>query len=181
VVGQAGKLEEAPELRLETVVPVSRVPDVVRALRASHPYEEPAFDLVRLAPAPSAVGFGRVGKVTPAPVRALVDRVKAALGAGNVLVAGPLDRTASRAAVCAGSGGDLLHDAAAAGAELFVTGELRHHDALAAAALGLTVVCTLHSTSERKALVALEKRLTEALSGVKVARSEVDREPFAFV
>jgi putative NIF3 family GTP cyclohydrolase 1 type 2 len=87
----------------------------------------------------------------------------------------------SCAAVCAGSGGELLRDAAAAGAELFVTGELRHHDALAAVSLGLTAVCALHSTSERKALVALERRLTEALAGVTVARSDVDREPFAFL
>jgi dinuclear metal center YbgI/SA1388 family protein len=181
VVGQAGRLEEAPELRLETVVPVSNVPEVVRALRASHPYEEPAFDLVRLAPAPSAVGFGRVGMVTAGPVRSFVDKVKAGLGAEHVLVTGSLDSIVSRAAVCAGSGGELLQDAAGAGAQLFVTGELRHHDALAAVALGLTVVCALHSTSERKALVALEKRLGDALAGVEVARSEVDREPFTFV
>jgi dinuclear metal center YbgI/SA1388 family protein len=181
VVGQAGRLEEAPELRLETVVPVSRVPEVVRALRASHPYEEPAFDLVRLAPPPGAIGPGRVGKVTPGPVRGFVDKVKAGLGAEHVLVAGPLERTVSCAAVCAGSGGELLQDAAAAGAGLFVTGELRHHDALAAVSLGLTAVCALHSTSERKALVALERRLTEALAGVTVARSDVDREPFAFL
>jgi dinuclear metal center YbgI/SA1388 family protein len=180
VVGKAGKLEEAPELRLETVVPVSRVPDVVRALRGSHPYEEPAFDLVRLAPPPGAIGLGRVGQVAPGPVGAFVDKIKAGLGAAHVLVAGPTERTISRAAVCAGSGGEFLHDAAAAGAELFVTGELRHHDALAAVSAGLTVVCALHSTSERTALVALEKRLSAALAGVTVARSAVDREPFTF-
>jgi dinuclear metal center YbgI/SA1388 family protein len=181
VVGQAGRLEEAPELRLETVVPVSKVPDVMRALRAAHPYEEPAFDLVRLAPAPGAVGFGRVGKVTTGPVHAFVDKVKAGLGAKQVLVVGPLERTVSRAAVCAGSGGELLGDATAAGAELFVTGELRHHEALAAVNDGLTVVCALHSTSERVALVALEKRLSACLAGVTVALSDADREPFTFV
>ena len=48
------------------------------------------------------------------------------------------------------------------GAQLFLTGELRHHDALRAVAAGLTVVCTLHSASERAALEVLERRLAEA-------------------
>ncbi len=51
-VGVAGRLETVDELRVETLVPISRVEDVVRAMRASHPYEEPAFDLVRVAPPP---------------------------------------------------------------------------------------------------------------------------------
>jgi len=179
VVGQAGRLEHAAEVRLETVVPIGRVDAVVRALRAAHPYEEPAFDLVRLAAPPSARGFGRVGTVPATPLRALVDRVKAAVGASHVLVAGALERQVSRAAVCAGSGGDLLSDAIGAGADLFLTGELRHHDALRAVAAGLTAVCTLHSTSERIALRTLEGRLAELLPGVSVARSREDHEPFS--
>ena len=125
-------------------------------------------------------GMGRVGSLDAAPVARLVDRVKSALSLGHVLVAGEVDREITRAAVCAGSGGDLLPDAIASGAQLFLTGELRHHDALRAMAAGLTVVCTLHSASERTALEALERRLAEQLTGVTVARSRLDREPFVF-
>jgi len=181
VVGQAGRLEQAAEVRLETVVPSRRVEAIVRALRAAHPYEEPAFDLVQLAAAPSARGLGRLGNVPGMSARALIDRVKMALGATHVLVVGAMDRTVSRVAVCAGSGGDLLGDAIEARAELFLTGELRHHDALRAVAAGVTVVCVLHSTSERVALRALEGRLAADLPGVRVARSHEDREPFVFV
>ena len=52
-VGQAGREERVPELRLETVYPVDREAQVVDALRAAHPYEEPAFDLYALADPPS--------------------------------------------------------------------------------------------------------------------------------
>jgi dinuclear metal center YbgI/SA1388 family protein len=180
VVGQAGQDERAPEIRVETVVPIGRVDAVVRALRAAHPYEEPAFDLVRLAPPPSGRGLGRVGTVQAAPLRAVIDRIKAAAFTNHVLVVGSLDRQVSRAAVCAGSGGDLLPDVIDAGADLFLTGELRHHDALRAAAAGLAVVCILHSTSERLALRALEARLAELLPGLFIARSGEDREPFVF-
>ena len=47
-VGERGREEHVPELRLETVYPVEREAEVVRALRAAHPYEEPAFDLYPL-------------------------------------------------------------------------------------------------------------------------------------
>lgn len=47
-IGERGREERIPELRVETVVPADRVGAVVAALRAAHPYEEPAFDLYPL-------------------------------------------------------------------------------------------------------------------------------------
>ena len=44
-VGAVGEEERVPELRLETVFPAERRNEVVAALRAAHPYEEPAFDV----------------------------------------------------------------------------------------------------------------------------------------
>ena len=52
-VGEAGREQRVAELRLETVYPVEREAEVVRALRAAHPYEEPAFDLYPLAEPPA--------------------------------------------------------------------------------------------------------------------------------
>ncbi|HLK38348.1 MAG TPA: Nif3-like dinuclear metal center hexameric protein [Polyangiaceae bacterium] len=179
-VGAAGRLEEVAEVRLETVVPTGAAEEVVRALRAAHPYEEPAFDLVRLAD-PTSRGLGRVGPVPRAPARALVEKAKAALGLATVLVAGPLNREVSRAAVCAGSGGDLVADAIASGAELLLTGELKHHDVLHVVAAGLVAVCTRHSSSERPALAALRARLESLLPGVQVVQSSADREPLDYV
>jgi len=48
-IGEPGREERVAELRVETVVPAEAVESVVAALRAAHPYEEPAFDLYRLA------------------------------------------------------------------------------------------------------------------------------------
>jgi hypothetical protein len=52
-LGEAGREERVAELRLETVYPVERQADVVAALRAAHPYEEPAFDLYDLVEPPA--------------------------------------------------------------------------------------------------------------------------------
>ncbi len=48
-LGRAGREERVPELRVETVVPAERLADVLAALRAAHPYEEPAYDVYPLA------------------------------------------------------------------------------------------------------------------------------------
>ena len=136
---------------------------------------------LRPLPGIASPGMGRVGTLVPSQVPALVERVKQGLGVERVLVAGPQDREVTQAAVCAGSGGDFLGDAVAAGAHLYLTGEIRHHDALRAAASGLTVVCALHSCSERVALAALARRLGELLPGVAIERSAADRDPFTIV
>jgi putative NIF3 family GTP cyclohydrolase 1 type 2 len=109
---------------------------------------------------------------------ALVARVKEALGVTSLLVAGPTEGTVTVGAVCAGAGRDLLSDAIRARAEVFLTGELPHHDALRAAREGVTVLCALHSNSERRALTSLRERLSERAPEVSWAVSEVDCDPF---
>lgn len=78
-----------------------------------------------------------------------------------------------------GAGGSMVEDAVRSGAELFLAGELGHHDALRATRLGLTSVCTLHSNAERLALPGLAERLRERLLGVEVFVSARDRDPFS--
>ena len=105
-VGQRGRLETVAEVRLETVVLINCVDAVIAALRRSHPYEEPAFDLNLLAAAPKGVGIGRIGAL-PTPVERveLFERVKTRLEIERVLVAGPADGPVQRVAVAAGAGG----------------------------------------------------------------------------
>jgi dinuclear metal center YbgI/SA1388 family protein len=178
-VGHAGRLEKVDELRLETVVPIGSVENVIRALRANHPYEEPAFDLNVLAALPSGKGLGRIGSLPSTRRTELFDRIKRELGIGHLLIAGPVEGNVTRAAVCAGSCGDLLDDAINAGAELYLTGEIRHHDAVKAAAAGLTVVCTLHSNSERAVLKRLVKRLAETPGMPPILISSADNDPIS--
>lgn len=123
------------------------------------------------------LGIGRVATVPATPIGALIEQVKRGLGLGQVLVGGPSSGEVTRVAVCAGAGGELLDAALASGAQLFLTGELRHHDVLKAARAGVTVVCALHSNSERVALPGLGARLGAMLPGVEVRQSQADHDP----
>jgi dinuclear metal center YbgI/SA1388 family protein len=131
-IGEVGRLERVAETRLEMVLPRSRRPTVVAALRAAHPYEEPAFDVLELASVPSRRGLGRIGTLpTPESLAVFTARVTAGLPttAWGVRAAGDPDRMIRRAAVCGGAGDSALDAALAAGVDAYVTADLRHHPA----------------------------------------------------
>ena len=141
VLGAVGGLEVVEECRVEAVLPRPRRRDVVEALRAAHPYEEPAFDLVEVADpgaprtgsVPAATrGHGRVGRLTTATtLRDLARQVAESLPATatGVRVAGDPDRPVATVAVGAGSGESLLEQVRRSGADAYVTSDLKHHRA----------------------------------------------------
>lgn len=178
-IGQIDKLERVAEARLEMLIPIANAQRIIHTLRKVHPYEEPAFDLLKPATAPESAGIGRIGEIAPAVDRAaLIEQVKKTLGLSQLLIAGPVTGSAGSAACCAGAGSGLLCAAIAQKADVYLTGELRHHDALAAAAAGMTVLCTLHSNSERPSLVRLKERIEKRIPSLQLFISQTDRDPF---
>ena len=127
-----------------------------------------------------AFGIGRIGSVARTTRQALVEQIKSYFGVSQVLVAGSLDASAERVAVAAGAGGDLISQAIRQGAELVVTGEMRHHDALSAVQSGATVVCLRHSVSERLSLKALLEKIIAVHPKLTCSISLEDHDPFHF-
>jgi dinuclear metal center YbgI/SA1388 family protein len=132
-IGERGKVARVTEARVEMVAPRRLRDAVVAALRAAHPYEEPAFDVLELAAFPSAAGGGRVGELPePMTLEAFARRVAEVTPATaqGVRVAGDLSATVRRVAVVGGSGDSFFDAVRASGADVYVTGDLRHHPAL---------------------------------------------------
>ena len=182
-VGAAGRLESVDEIRLEMVCPASRLADVVGALRATHTYEEPAFDVYTLAPAPDRrVGAGRVATLdAPATPSELAVRLKESLGVDAVKLAATNDDPITRVGACPGAGASLLDAAIGAGARLFVTGEMRHHEVLGALDRGCAVLLAGHTNTERGYLPILRDRLMELEPAFDVRVSEADRSPLTII
>ncbi|CQD16310.1 dinuclear metal center protein, YbgI/ family [Mycobacterium lentiflavum] len=131
-VGSVGTVERLDEDRFEVVAPARARAAVLAAMRAAHPYEEPAFDILALVPAPGDTGLGRIGTLAqPESLRAFVSRVGAALPqtSWGVRAAGDPDGVVSRVAVCGGAGDSLLSLVARADVQVYVTADLRHHPA----------------------------------------------------
>lgn len=139
----------------------------------------PAAELAPIEPdlREVAVGAGRIGRLAEArTVGEVVRSVKEQLGLAHVRVAGPLDLSVRRFAVCPGAGGSLFEQVR--GVDLLLTGEMRHHDVLERVALGGAVVLTDHTHSERGYLPRFAGRLGAALGpGVALVVSKVDDDP----
>lgn len=138
-IGTVGAVERVREARVEMVLPPSRRAAVVAALRATHPYEEPAFDLLAMAPLPAADGrargTGRLGDLTaPTTLREFTQTAARVLPptVWGVRAAGDPDRPVRRVAVCGGSGGGYADAARAGGADVLLTSDLKHHPAVEA-------------------------------------------------
>jgi dinuclear metal center YbgI/SA1388 family protein len=188
-IGTVGEVSRVDETRLEMVLPRSlRVP-IIEALRAVHPYEEPAFDVFELASLPAKRGTGRIGRLTAAQsLRDFVDHIANVLPATahGVRVAGDEDRVVRTVAVVGGAGDSVLAEVRAAGPDAYVTSDLRHHPASEfrehpdAPAL----IDVSHWAAEWAWLPVVERALTQELSRqdvtVETRVSRIPTDPWTF-
>lgn len=182
-VGQAGRLEKVDEVRLEVICPRSIVPEVIAAIRASHPYEEPAFDVQALLATPAVSGMGRIGRLEqPTTAGQLAERLARAVKTNIAMLAGDASAMVQRVGVVVGSAGKwALEQRRFTPADVLVTGELKHHDAIAHVSAGKVVIALGHWASERPALQSLAERVSLKLPGVKVQVSGADRDVWAAI
>jgi dinuclear metal center YbgI/SA1388 family protein len=180
-LGRRGRLEKVPEARFETIVPADKVQAVVEAMKKAHPYEVPAFDIFKLFDYASRLGLGRIGPLAePLRLEQVIARVKRRTGARAVGLVGDPKRLVRKAAVCAGTCGEILNLVIAGGADLYLTGELKHHQALAAQEAGLTCLCLSHTVSERFFLKTVARRIKKLAGDLTVTISKKDADPFTW-
>lgn len=127
-VGEIGRIHYEDEIKIETIVPADKLKQVVSALMENHPYEEAAYDVYPLDNDYNRVGSGMTGELEK-PVKA-IDFLKLVKEIFNCKILRHSllpDITIQKVAVCGGSGAFLIPSAAAAGADVFITGEIKYH------------------------------------------------------
>jgi len=163
-IGTVGSPEVVAETRIECVLPSGLRREVVAAMRAAHPYEEPAYDVVALRDvADATTGVGRVGTldVTLRELADLVARVVPAAVQG-LRVSGDPGREVRTVAVLPGSGDDRFDDVLAAGADVYVTSDLRHHPVTEFVERhGTAVIDVAHWAAEWPWLPVVERKLRQ--------------------
>ena len=170
VVGGTGCDETVAEVRLEVVFPRRARREVIDAYVAAHPYEEPAFDVYQVDDEVASLGLGRVGELArPQVLSQFAADVAAELHLPAVRISAGPEREVRRVACVPGSGASLI-DAAAASADILVTGDVKYHDARHAHDLGLGLVDAPHDVVEDAALARWSETLADALAhdGVRV-------------
>jgi dinuclear metal center YbgI/SA1388 family protein len=159
-VGRVGVMESVHEVRLETIFPRELLNRVVDKMLKAHPYEEVAYDIMPLDNRRVDVGLGRIGRLAEQPTLAgFAARVKEALGTSSLRIVGDPDRKIAKVALCSGSGASLLGEAARQGADVFLTGDVKYHEARNAESRGISLVDAGHFATERLMVQALAQTL----------------------
>ncbi len=160
-IGQCGRLEQVEELRLETVVPQSKLAGVIEAMQKAHPYEEVAYDVYRLENSGPPVGSGRLGDVAgEITFGEFIGLVKERLGIRALRAGGPAGAAVKRVAVCGGAGAELWPAAARSGADTLLTGDIKYHTAREMLQAGLKFIDAGHFGTEAVVLEKLKNFLT---------------------
>jgi hypothetical protein len=176
-VGKPGERHYEKELKIEVIFPAWLQGRVVKALLAAHPYEEVAYDLVTVGNEHQGVGSGLVGELAePVDEQAFLKKLKEAFGLTLIRHTSLTGRKVKKVALCGGAGSFLVSKALAAGADVYITGDMKYHeffdanDRMVIADIG-------HFESEQFTAELLATVLQEKFLNFAVLKSKVKTNP----
>lgn len=176
-VGAKGVRHTEPETRIEVIVPLTLERAVVSAMIAAHPYEEVAHDLVPLANAHPGIGSGMIGELDkPLEESDFLALVKKAFGLKVIRHTRLLGTPVRSVALCGGSGAFLINKAKAAGADAYLTGDIKYHEFFDADSK-LLLADIGHYGSEQFTMDLIQRRLGELFPTFAVRLTENVTDP----
>ncbi|KYG32052.1 Nif3-like dinuclear metal center hexameric protein [Alkalihalobacillus trypoxylicola] len=184
-IGEKNVLEEVEEVKIETIIPEAKKSRVIRAIVASHPYEEPAFDIYPLENEGNTYGLGRIGEISQEmSLKDFAYLVKEAFHVDGARVVGDLNKTIKKVAVLGGDGNKYLATALHKGADVIVTGDVYYHMAHDVMMEGLSIIDPGHHV-EKIMKVGMsdffQKMIADHHFQTEVIISKVNTDPFQFV
>lgn len=128
-VGEKNVLHYENEVKIETVFYSYQQNAIIKSLIKSHPYEEPAFDIISLDNESSNAGAGMIGELeNPEDELKFLEQLKVTFNAQRIRHTQILGKSITKVAVCGGSGSFLLKSAIAQNADIFISSDFKYHD-----------------------------------------------------
>jgi dinuclear metal center YbgI/SA1388 family protein len=181
VIGEAGgKREAVNEVKIEVLVERHLQGQVLKALFASHPYEEVAYELVQLANSNQEIGAGMVGELAePMTEEEFLKMVQKQMKADCIRHTDLANKPVQKVAVCGGSGSFLLKNAIAAGADAFITADFKYHQFFDAE--GKIIIADIgHYESEQFTVEIFKDILSKKISNFAVLLSNIQTNPVKY-
>jgi dinuclear metal center YbgI/SA1388 family protein len=181
-----GGVVHADEVKIEARIRKENIPKAIELIRSRHPYETMAYDVYPLHSDSAETGFGRIGCLkAPLSFSKFASDIKSTFCLRHLKVSGPPDLLIHRVAVCTGSGSSLMPYFLLSSAQVFVTGDLRYHDARDAEISGKCLIDIGHFTSEIIMIDLICSRLktsfSESGADVHVEAWDREYEPFEYL
>jgi dinuclear metal center YbgI/SA1388 family protein len=180
-VGEHGARHTEPEARLEVLIPTSLEQPILNALRAAHPYEEVAYDVVPLSNLHAGVGAGLVGELeTPLKEADFLNRIRTVFNLPLVRHTAFTGYPVSKVALCGGAGSFLIKNALSVGAQVFITADLKYHDFFLADKK-ILLADIGHFESEQFTIDLLKSYLAEKFPNFAVLKTSVFTNPVNYL
>ncbi len=181
-IGQANVLETVDEVKIETLVKKDDLNKVLTAMIKAHPYEVPAYDIIKLENKYESFGIGRVGRLNDrVTIEEFANQVKDTLNSNSLKIIGDLNKKISKVSVVTGGGSEYFK-LASKKSDLIVTGDIKYHEAHLIKQLGLTAIDVGHFETENiymgKLKSILDLEFEKKSYDIKVSVSEIDINPF---
>lgn len=108
-------------------------------------------------------GYGRIGKIEETYLSIYLDKIKKSLDIDHLIIYGSREKVVGRVAVCGGSGSSFIYDAYLKKADIYITGDVKYHEAQYANELGLTIIDAGHYHTEKVILPVVKDYLEKEL------------------
>lgn len=179
-VGKPGLRHNEQELKIEVIFPAYLEKNIVSAMRQAHPYEEVAYDVVELANAYQSVGSGAIGQLPEEmEEQDVLALLKERFGTGIIRHTAMRQKLVKTLALCGGAGSFLVPAAIAAGADMYITADMKYHEFFDAD--NRIVIADIgHFESERFTIDLLAEVLEEKFLNFAVLKTGVNTNPVRY-
>lgn len=158
--GDVGTLNSVREERIEFIVDDELLHSVLDAIKGSHPYEEPAIDVYPLREMLPDGWLGIRGELEEEiTLEQFLARVRHSIEPATIRYCGDLDRKVKKVGVLGGSGGGFVDNAINSYIDIFLTGDLKHHQVHRLAHSSIIGVDIGHFDSEKFIMEAFKRTI----------------------
>lgn len=175
--GKIGIRHSESETKIEVLFPTHLEKDIIRALKSVHPYEEVAYDLIKLTNEHPGIGAGLIGQLPqPDNESAFLSKLKELFGLKVIRHSALRGKPIQKVALCGGAGSFLISKALALGADVFVTADLKYHEFFDAN--DRLVICDIgHYESEQFTISLLAEILRQKFPTFAVLKPDTQTNP----
>ena len=179
-IGKVDDIEKVDEYRIETIVSQKNLSNAINKMIEVHPYEEVAYDVYPLEIRGSESGLGRIGELEDSmDYETFIEMAKGVLNIDILRIAGSKKDYIKKVGLCTGSGADFMMDAARAGVDVYITGDVKYHEAQMAEELNILLIDGGHFSTEIIFIDGVKDYLDKEIDkDIEVIESKVNKDVF---
>lgn len=179
-VGNIGEQHTEKEIKIEIVFPAYLQAAIVKAMKLAHPYEEVAYDVIDVKSQHPQIGAGVIGELAaPVEQNTFLKHIASVFRLPVIRHTALTDKPVKKVAVCGGAGSFLIFKALQAGADAYITADMKYHEFFDAE--GRMLVADIgHYESEQFTINLLQELIVQKFPTFAVLKTEVETNPVKY-